>query len=85
MKNVGYMVDICSVIVFGRKMKIKALQAPVAGTAPIIGAARSAGHDCGCVPEENYLKCRILDGIPDGNQVVTPRLGPLTALLAVVR
>ena len=51
-KSVVYVVDDCNVIVFGRKMKIKALQVPVVGTAPIIGAALSAGHDCGCVPEE---------------------------------
>ena len=48
------------------------MRAPIVGIASIVGAARSAGHGCGRVPEENHFMCRVTDG----SQAVTPRLGP---------
>ena len=45
-------------------------RAPVVGGAPIVVAARSAGHGCGCVPEENHFMYHITDG----SQAVTPQL-----------
>ena len=51
------------------------MRAPIGGTAPIAGAARSARYGRGRTSEESHFMGRLTNGPSDGSQAMIPKLG----------